>query len=153
MLHIQPQVQINICNDHLFGSTPKICIIDIIIWVYSTLSSLLVWIFHQNNYDTCSFVKKGVNFGSTHPPHKMKNPLSSIWRSPFQCFGIFFIRIQAQSLPKYFFSTYEKVTDVVGGRVWFASKNPTPCRMHWNDFLISQIIAKCHSFPNMYDML
>ena len=62
MLHIQPQVQINICNDHLFGSTPKICIIDIIIWVYSTLSSLLVWIFHQNNYDTCSFVKKGINF-------------------------------------------------------------------------------------------
>ena len=25
--------------------------------------------------------------------------------------------------------------------------------MHWNDFLIGQVIAECHSFPNMYDML
>ena len=25
--------------------------------------------------------------------------------------------------------------------------------MHLNDFLIGQIIAECHSFPNMYDML
>ena len=38
-------------------------------------------------------------------------------------------------------------------KVWFASKNLTPCRMHWNAFLIAQIIAKCHSFPNMYGML
>ena len=49
--------------------------------------------------------------------------------------------------------SYEKVSDVPESRVWFASKNLTPCRMHLNDFLIAQIIAKCHSFPNMYDML
>ena len=44
-------------------------------------------------------------------------------------------------------------SDVGESWVWFASKNLTPCRMHWNAFLIAQIIAKCHSFPNMYDML
>ena len=48
---------------------------------------------------------------------------------------------------------YESLSDVGESRVWFASKNLTPCRMHWNAFLIAQIIAKCHSFPNMYDML
>ena len=48
---------------------------------------------------------------------------------------------------------YEKVSDVPECRVWFASKNLTPYRMHLNDFLRGQIIAKCHSFPNMYDML
>ena len=47
-----------------------------------------VWLFYQKSYDTCSFVKKGQNFGITHPPPKMKNPLRSIWRSPFECFGI-----------------------------------------------------------------
>ena len=49
--------------------------------------------------------------------------------------------------------TYESLSDVGEIRVWFASKNLTPCRMHWNAFLIAQIIAKCHSFPNMYGML
>ena len=44
---------------------------------------------------------------------------------------------------------YEKVSDVAESRVWFTSKNLTPRRMHWNVFLIAQIIAKCHSFPNM----
>ena len=48
---------------------------------------------------------------------------------------------------------YNSLSDVPESRVWFASKNLTPCRMHWNDFLIGQIIAECHSFPNMYDML
>ena len=48
---------------------------------------------------------------------------------------------------------YDSLSDVPESRVWFASKNLTPCRMHWNDFLIGQIIAECHSFPNMYDML
>ena len=48
---------------------------------------------------------------------------------------------------------YDSFSDVGESRVWFASKNLTPCRMHWNDFLIAQIIAKCHSFPNLYDML
>ena len=48
---------------------------------------------------------------------------------------------------------YDSLSDVGESRVWFASKNLTPCRMHLNDFLIAQIIAKCHSFPNMYDML
>ena len=48
---------------------------------------------------------------------------------------------------------YDSFSDVKESRVWFSSKNLTPCRMHWNDFLIAQIIAKCHSFPNMYDML
>ena len=43
-------------------------------------------------------------------------------------------------------STYESLSDVGESRVWFASKNLTP-------FLIAKIIAKCHSFPNMYDML
>ena len=45
------------------------------------------------------------------------------------------------------------ISDVPESRVWFASKNMTPCRMHLNDFLIGQIIAECHKFPNMYDML
>ena len=48
---------------------------------------------------------------------------------------------------------YDSFSDVPESRVWFASKNLTPCRMHWKDFLIGQIIAECHSFPNMYDML
>ena len=48
---------------------------------------------------------------------------------------------------------YESFSDVGESRVWFASKNLTPCRMHWNAFLIAQIIAKCYSFPNMYGML
>ena len=50
-------------------------------------------------------------------------------------------------------SRYESLSDVGESRVWFASKNLTPCRIHWNAFLIAQIIAKCHSFPNMYGML
>ena len=45
------------------------------------------------------------------------------------------------------------VADVGEIRVWFASKILTPCRMHWNAFLIAQIKAKCHSFPNMCGML
>ena len=48
---------------------------------------------------------------------------------------------------------YESFSDVGESRVWIASKNLMPCRMHWNAFLIAQIIAKCHSFPNMYGML
>ena len=48
---------------------------------------------------------------------------------------------------------YEFFSDVGEIRVWFASKILTPCRLHWNAFLIAQIIAKCHSFPNMYGML
>ena len=48
---------------------------------------------------------------------------------------------------------YESFSDVGERRVWFASKNLTPYRMQWNAFLIAQIIAKCHSFPNMYGML
>ena len=48
---------------------------------------------------------------------------------------------------------YDSFSDVGESRVWFASKILTPCRMHWNAFLIAQIIAKCHSFPNMYGML
>ena len=49
--------------------------------------------------------------------------------------------------------SYEKVSDVVESTVCFASKNLMPRRMHKNGFLIGQIIAKCHSFPNVYDML
>ena len=48
---------------------------------------------------------------------------------------------------------YESFSDVGESPVWFASKNLKPCRMHWNAFLIAQIIAKCHSFPNKYGML
>ena len=48
---------------------------------------------------------------------------------------------------------YESFSDVGESRAWFASKSLTPCRMHWNAILIAQIIAKCHSFPSMYDML
>ena len=46
-------------------------------------------------------------------------------------------------------SSYDSFSDVGENRVYFASKILTPCRMHWNAFLIAQIIAKCHSFPNM----
>ena len=53
----------------------------------------------------------------------------------------------------YVWKRYDSLSDVGESRVWFASKNLTPCRTHWNDFLIAQIIAKCHSFPNLYDML
>ena len=48
---------------------------------------------------------------------------------------------------------YDSLSDVGESRVCFASKNLTPCRMHWNDFPIAQIKAECHTFPNMYDML
>ena len=50
-------------------------------------------------------------------------------------------------------SQNDSLSDVPESRVCFASKNLTPCRMHWNAFLLAQIIAKCHSFPNRYDML
>ena len=53
----------------------------------------------------------------------------------------------------YFTTNHEKVPDVPESGLWFASKNLTPCIMHLNGFVIGQIIAKCHSFPNMYDML
>ena len=36
-------------------------------------------------------------------------------------------------------SMYENVSDVVESRVWFASKNLTPRRMHINGFLIAKI--------------
>ena len=45
------------------------------------------------------------------------------------------------------------LSNVGESRICFASKNLTPCGMHWNAFLIDQILAECHSFPNMYDML
>ena len=48
---------------------------------------------------------------------------------------------------------YDSFSDVGESQVWCASKNMTPCRMHWNAFLTAQFIAKCHGFPNMYDML
>ena len=63
-------------------------------------------------------------------------------------FFFVFLYYQWMEVPK-----YDSFSDVGESRVWFASKNLTPCRMHWNDFLIAQIIAKCHSFPNLYDML
>ena len=40
---------------------------------------------------------------------------------------------------------YDSLSDVGESQVWFASKNLTPCWMHWNDFLIGQIIAECRS--------
>ena len=46
-------------------------------------------------------------------------------------------------------TAYDSLSDVGENRVYFASKILTSCRMHWNAFLIAQIIAKCHSFPNM----
>ena len=61
--------------------------------------------------------------------------------------------ISALQSQKAYLAAYDSFSDVPESRVWFASKNLTPCRMHWNDFLIGQIIAECHSFPNMYDML
>merc|ERR1711873_134872 len=61
-----------------------------------------------------------------------------------------FFRLHIYSI---LYSTYESFSDVGEIRVYFASKILTPCRMHLNDFLISQIIARCHSFPNMYGML
>ena len=65
-------------------------------------------------------------------------------------------RICASEDPVYIsheYTRYDSFSDVGESRVWFASINLTPCRMHWNAFLIAQIIAKCHSFPNMYGML
>ena len=41
---------------------------------------------------------------------------------------------------------YDSLSDVPESRVCFASKNLTPCNMLWNDFLIGQFIAECHSF-------
>ena len=62
------------------------------------------------------------------------------------------ILIEKNSKPKCL-KCYDSFSDVGESRVWFASKNLTPCTMHRNAFLIAQIIAKCHSFPNLYDML
>ena len=44
----------------------------------------------------------------------------------------------------------DKVSHAV---VRFASKTMTPCRVHWNGFLIAKIDPWCISFPNMHDML
>ena len=46
-----------------------------------------------------------------------------------------------QAADRSYTNTYDSLSDVGESRVWFASKN------------LTQIIAKCHSFPNMYDML
>ena len=46
-----------------------------------------------------------------------------------------------------------KVLYVPESWLWFASKNLTPCWMHWNGFLvflIGQIIAYCHRCPNVW---
>ena len=51
------------------------------------------------------------------------------------------------------FSTYDKVSEVVESWVQFASKTLTPRRMHLNGFQIDRMIAECHCFPNMHDML
>ena len=75
-----------------------------------------------------SFIVSSIFFGSLSPPPPF--PLSTF----FQCW-------------------YDSFSDVGESRVYFASKILTPCRMNWNAFLIAQIIAKCHSFPNMYGML
>ena len=72
-------------------------------------------------------------------------------RPAFHRAGLFFPSIPIG--PLVVISSYESFSDAGESRVWFASKNLTPCMMHLNDFLIAQIIAKCHSFPNMYDML
>ena len=63
------------------------------------------------------------------------------------------IFIKCQLRTKWIHQQYDSFSDVGESRVWFAGKNLTPCRMHWNAFLIAQIIAKCHSFPNMCGML
>ena len=76
--------------------------------------------------------------------------ISDMWKQGASTMGL--------PLPSLVFSLfshrrYDSLSDVPESRVCFASENLTPCRMHWNDFLIAQIIAKCHSFPNMYDIL
>ena len=48
---------------------------------------------------------------------------------------------------------YDEVSDLVFNRLHCVSKALTPPRMHENGFEIGQIIAECHSFPDMYDML
>ena len=52
-----------------------------------------------------------------------------------------------------FWSLYDKVSGVVESLMQFASKTLTPRKMHLNGFQTAQMIAECHSFPNMYDML
>ena len=78
---------------------------------------------------------------------------------PFYSYLLLFVREcwpkLSRSINEYIFlrldqDRYEKVSDVPESRIWFASKNLTLCRMHWNGFLIGQFIAECHSFPNMY---
>ena len=81
-------------------------------------------------------------FALFHPQHNCGYMCSFTWAQIFVFGSIGFISL-----------AYNSLSDVGESRVWFASKNMMPCRMHWNDFLIAQIIAKCHSFPNMYGML
>ena len=79
------------------------------------------------------------------------------WRGILMYYGIHIFTCPSSSIPSYVSGVkgdvYDSLSDVPESRVWFASKKLTPCRMHWNDFLICKIVAECQSFPNMYDML
>ena len=100
------------------------------------------------------FWSKKVNVSNRRPQLTSVDQKSVLKRGPQMT--LYMSRSRATEYCSYFYTIpipYESLSDVGEGRVWFASKNLTPCRMHWNAFLIAQIIAKCHSFPNMYGML
>ena len=89
---------------------------------------------------------------NTISSHRQKVPQQEIWSNWHHSAQRTFIgRIIASPLKQK--TSYESFSDGGEIRVYFASKILTPCRMHWNAFLIAQIIAKYHSFPNMYGML
>ena len=112
------------------------CLVLFVLWVFFVVNIIHQFVIHAENLFT-----------------GMDKHWNIPWRGrpAFHRAGLFFPSIPIG--PLVVISSYESFSDAGESRVWFASKNLTPCMMHLNDFLIAQIIAKCHSFPNMYDML
>ena len=84
-----------------------------------------------------------------HPPSWCQFSKTYHWQHlivRIRFFNLFWQRSEIYAL---FSGTYDSLSDVPESRVCFASKNLTPCRMHWNAFLIAQIIAKCHRFRGL----
>ena len=76
----------------------------------------LLLILHQQ----CSSLWNKNNFSSLHAKREQNFIFANF--CPKRILHYFLLSLRA--------STYEKVSDIPESRVWFASKNLTPCRMH-----------------------
>ena len=110
--------------------------------LHSILTFYIVHIFQPRVFSV-----QGRGLPRSSNSHRVIKFTLSLSINSFDQFCLYLLTIQI-------YTVYDSFSDVGESRVWIASKNLTPCRMHLlKYFLIAQIIAKCHSFPNMYGML